>query len=142
MFPSLTVEENLRIQLPDPHARAELYDRFSVLVGRRRTAAGLLSGGEQRLSSLAPLLFDPPLVLIADEPSLGLVPLTVREIFRLFDELRQAGVALLIVEEKMRDLAECADDLAVMQLGRVHWSGAGNEVDIESLASTYLRAHQ
>ncbi|WP_188194568.1 ABC transporter permease subunit [Nonomuraea sp. SYSU D8015] len=135
VFPGLTVEENLRTWLPDP---APVYDRLPQLAERRGVLAGALSGGEQQLLTLAPALVRPPRVLIADEPSLGLAPLVVRQVFEVFAELRERGVALLLVEEKATEALAIADRVAFMRLGRVTWVGPRSEVDSERLTAAYL----
>ncbi|MFI6483977.1 ATP-binding cassette domain-containing protein [Nonomuraea sp. NPDC050663] len=135
VFPSLTVEENLRTWLPDP---APVFDRLPLLATRRAVPAGALSGGEQQLLTLAPALVRPPRVLIADEPSLGLAPRVVEQVFQLFTELRDKGVALLLVEEKATEALAIADRVAFMRLGRITWTGSRSEVDGERLAAAYL----
>ncbi|MFC4013529.1 ATP-binding cassette domain-containing protein [Nonomuraea purpurea] len=135
VFPGLTVEENLRTWLPDP---APVYERLPHLAARRTVLAGALSGGEQQLLTLAPALVRPPRVLIADEPSLGLAPLVVRQVFEVFAELRARGVALLLVEEKATEALAIADRVAFMRLGRVIWSGPRSEVDSDRLTAAYL----
>ncbi|MEU6035567.1 ATP-binding cassette domain-containing protein [Actinomadura sp. NPDC047616] len=138
VFPSLTVEENLTLWLPDAADRAEVHDRLPQLAARRDVPAGALSGGEQQILALAPALIRPPRVLIADEPSLGLAPLVVEQIFQMFGELRDNGVALLIVEEKAGEVLALADTVAFMRLGRVVWTGPRAEVDDDRLAAAYL----
>jgi ABC-type branched-subunit amino acid transport system ATPase component/branched-subunit amino acid ABC-type transport system permease component len=138
IFPGLTVEENLRILLRDRSQRDHAYDRFPLLAQRRSQAAGVLSGGEQQMLTLAPLLANPPYVLIADEPTLGLAPLIVEQVFEVFLELRGRGVALLVIEEKVRDILPVADSLVIMQLGRVVWAGRPGDTDTERLAENYL----
>ncbi|MEV0620317.1 ATP-binding cassette domain-containing protein [Nonomuraea sp. NPDC050404] len=135
VFPGLTVEENLRTWLPDP---GPVYERLPHLAERRTVLAGALSGGEQQLLTLAPALVRPPRVLIADEPSLGLAPLVVRQVFEVFAELRERGVALLLVEEKATEALAIADRVAFMRLGRVTWAGPRAEVDSERLTAAYL----
>ena len=137
VFPGLTVEENLRTWLPDP---AQVYERLPRLAERRAVPAGALSGGEQQLLTLAPALVRPPRVLIADEPSLGLAPLVVQQVFELFAELRERGVALLLVEEKATEALRIADRVAFMRLGRVTWTGPRAEVDDDRLTAAYLGA--
>lgn len=139
LFRSLTVDENLRLELPDEADRKAVYDRFPLLAARRRLAAGLLSGGEQRLLALAPLLLVRPKVLIADEPSLGLAPQVVRDVFSVLGELRDDGVSLLVIEEKMRDIVGFADTLMVMELGQAESLGPVGPADVERLAARYLR---
>ncbi|SEF56887.1 ABC-type branched-chain amino acid transport system, ATPase component [Nonomuraea solani] len=135
IFPGLTVEENLRTWLADPEP---VYERLPQLAERRGVLAGALSGGEQQLLTLAPALVRPPRVLIADEPSLGLAPMVVRQIFEVFAELRERGVALLLVEEKATEALAIADRVAFMRLGRVTWAGPRAEVDSERLTAAYL----
>jgi ABC-type branched-subunit amino acid transport system ATPase component/ABC-type branched-subunit amino acid transport system permease subunit len=138
VFPALTVEENLTVWLSGAVERALVYDRLPQIADRRSVAAGALSGGEQQILALAPALVRPPRVLIADEPSLGLAPLIVEQIFELFGELRERGVALLVVEEKASEVLSLADTVAFMRLGRVTWTGARSEVDDERLTTAYL----
>ncbi|MEU7828343.1 ATP-binding cassette domain-containing protein [Nonomuraea sp. NPDC049129] len=135
VFPGLTVEENLRTWLAEPDA---VYERMPQLAARRTVLAGALSGGEQQLLTLAPALARPPRVLIADEPSLGLAPLVVRQVFEVFAELRERGVALLLVEEKATEALAIADRVAFMRLGHVLWAGPRAEVDGDRLTSAYL----
>ncbi|MGW0896171.1 ABC transporter permease subunit, partial [Streptomyces goshikiensis] len=118
VFPSLTIEENLALYLPDARARDAVYERFPRLRERRGVAAGALSGGEQQMLALAPLLQRPPEVLIADEPSLGLAPRVVAEVYALLAELRDAGTALLLVEEKAAGILGVADTVAYLSQGR------------------------
>ncbi len=138
IFPGLTVQENLQLWLPSASERDRAYERFPVLGERRALPASSLSGGEQQMLTLAPLLVRPPEVLIADEPSLGLAPLIVKQIMDVFVELRNEGVALLLVEEKARDVLTVADTVAFIELGRITWEGPRAEVDDEQLAAAYL----
>ena len=138
IFPAMSVAENLQLWLPESDQRDQAYDRFPILGERRNQTAGSLSGGEQQMLTLAPLLVQPPDVLIADEPSLGLAPLIVEQIMELFVELRDRGVALLLVEEKARDVLEVADSVAFLDLGQVTWHGPRADVDDRRLAEAYL----
>jgi ABC-type branched-subunit amino acid transport system ATPase component len=140
IFPGLTVRENLQMWLPSAADRDVVYDRFPILGERRNLPSGNLSGGEQQILTLASLLVNPPAVLIADEPSLGLAPLIVEQIMGLFVELKNRGTALLLVEEKARDLLDIADSVAVLNLGRISWYGPRAEVDAERIATEYLGA--
>ncbi|MER5179191.1 ATP-binding cassette domain-containing protein [Streptomyces sp. NPDC002896] len=138
IFPGLTIEENLALRLPGKGERDAVYERFPSLAARRRVAAGSLSGGEQQMLALAPLLLRPPQVLIADEPSLGLAPRVVEEVFRLLAELREAGTALLLVEEKAAEVLGVADTVAYLAQGRVSWCGPRDQVQADRLAEAYL----
>ncbi|MFF4446230.1 ATP-binding cassette domain-containing protein [Streptomyces sp. NPDC001502] len=138
IFPALTVEENLALYLRDADARAAVYARFPRLAERRGIPAGALSGGEQQMLALAPLLQRPPAVLIADEPSLGLAPRVVEEVYALLTELRDAGTALLLVEEKAAEILGIADTVAYLSQGRVSWCGPRAEVEADRLTEAYL----
>ncbi|MFB7368686.1 ATP-binding cassette domain-containing protein [Streptomyces sp. NPDC056222] len=138
IFAGLSIEENLALQLPAPEDRDAVYTRFPALAARRSVAAGSLSGGEQQLLALAPLLHRPPAVLVADEPSLGLAPRLVDEVFRLLTELRASGTALLLVEEKAAEVLGIADTVAYLAQGGIAWYGPRSEVDTDRLADAYL----
>jgi ABC-type branched-subunit amino acid transport system ATPase component/branched-subunit amino acid ABC-type transport system permease component len=138
IFPSLTIEENLALRLRSRPEREAVYARFPGLAARRGVVAGSLSGGEQQLLALAPLLKRPPAVLIADEPSLGLAPRVVDEVFALLTELRTAGTALLLVEEKAAEVLGVADTVAYLAQGRVRWCGPRAEVAQDRLTEAYL----
>ncbi len=100
--------------------------------------AGLLSGGEQQMLSLAPALADPPVVLIADEPTLGLAPLAAEAVMDAILELRDRGCAVLLVEEHAQNALRAADTLAFMELGNIVWTGARDDADMRLLTSAYL----
>jgi ABC-type branched-subunit amino acid transport system ATPase component len=138
VFPGLTVEDNLEILLRDRARRQEAFDRFPILRERRRLLAGALSGGEQQLLSLAPALVQPPKVLLADEPTLGLAPLAASLVMEAIEELRRRGTAVLLVEEKSSEVIKVADVLAYMELGRLVWIGSPKEASQELLSSVYL----
>jgi branched-subunit amino acid ABC-type transport system permease component/ABC-type branched-subunit amino acid transport system ATPase component len=138
IFPGLTVEENLTVSLRDEQLRDAAYERFPILAERRKQQAGLLSGGEQQMLSLAPMLADPPVVLIADEPTLGLAPLAAEAVIEAIVELRDLGCAVLLVEEHAQNALAVADQLVFMELGNVVWSGPRAEADMDRLASAYL----
>jgi ABC-type branched-subunit amino acid transport system ATPase component/branched-subunit amino acid ABC-type transport system permease component len=138
IFPGLSVEENLMLRLPDAADRNRVYERFPILGERRRLLSGSLSGGEQQMLALGPVLVKPPQVLVADEPTLGLAPLIVTELMTVFEELRAQNVAILLVEEKARDVLRIADRVAFLDLGHLVWSGPRAEIDDERLVATYL----
>ena len=138
VFSGLTVRENMQLWLPNPDDRELCCERFPILGERQNQLAGNLSGGEQQILTLAPLLAHPPEVLIADEPSLGLAPLIVNQILELFIEFKERGVALLLVEEKARDVLEIADSVAFISLGHITWHGPRSDVDHDQLDAAYL----
>jgi ABC-type branched-subunit amino acid transport system ATPase component len=133
----MTVEENLRLVL-DPAQREAVYERFTALRERRRLPAGVLSGGEQQMLTLAPLLAKPPRVLVADEPSLGLAPLVIEQVMEVLREIAATGTAVLLVEEKLHGIAHVAEQVVALDLGRVAWTRAASEVNAAALAATYL----
>jgi ABC-type branched-subunit amino acid transport system ATPase component/branched-subunit amino acid ABC-type transport system permease component len=137
IFPSLTVDENLALRL-DEQSREEVYAQFPSLRERYRLTAGSLSGGEQQMLTLAPLVVKPPRLVVADEPSLGLAPLVVGQLMDLFRTLRDRGSGVLLVEEKARDVLEVADHVAFIELGKVVWTGPRQAVDDEQLIGAYL----
>jgi ABC-type branched-subunit amino acid transport system ATPase component/branched-subunit amino acid ABC-type transport system permease component len=139
VFPGLTVEENLVLRL-DADNRADVYQRFPLLKQRRRLLAGSLSGGEQQMLALAPVLVRPPKVVIADEPTLGLAPMVIAQVLDVFRELRDLGTTILLVEEKIRDVLQVADRAAFIELGRIVWSGERGSLDDEQLVGAYLGA--
>ena len=139
IFPGLTVEENLMLRL-GPAEREEVFDRFPGLQERRRLLAGSLSGGEQQMLTLAPVVVKPPRLVVVDEPTLGLAPRVIEQLVGLFRDLRDGGTAILLVEEKVRDVLQLADDVAFLELGRIVWYGPRAEVSNERLVGAYLGA--
>jgi ABC-type branched-subunit amino acid transport system ATPase component len=138
IFPGLSVADNLALVLPDPRDREEAYRRFPLLSERRAVGAGSLSGGEQQMLTMAPLMVRPPKVLIADEPTLGLAPRISAQIITMFEELKHRGLTLLIVEERAKSVLEIADSVVLLELGRVVWAGGRAELDQERLTAVYL----
>jgi ABC-type branched-subunit amino acid transport system ATPase component/branched-subunit amino acid ABC-type transport system permease component len=138
VFPGLTVDENLTLRLPEAAEREQVYTRFPLLAQRRQLPAGSLSGGEQQMLALAPVLVSPPPIVVADEPTLGLAPRVVAQVMAVFEELREHGTAILLVEEKARDVLEIAERVAFLDLGHIVWSGPRHDIDDERLVATYL----
>jgi ABC-type branched-subunit amino acid transport system ATPase component/branched-subunit amino acid ABC-type transport system permease component len=138
IFPGLSVEDNLMMLLPSAAERDQAYARFPVLGTRRHIPAGNLSGGEQQMLTMAPVMVKPPALLIADEPTLGLAPLIVDQIMQVFAELRDQGVTLLVVEERAKAVLDIADDVALLELGRLVWDGPRAELDPAHLTAIYL----
>jgi branched-chain amino acid transport system ATP-binding protein len=130
VFASLTVEENLVLTFRQAlGAKAvaptleRAYETFPRLGERRGQEAGTLSGGEQRMLSLARVLAAPPMVLIADELSLGLAPIVVDEVYRVLAAIRDAGASLLIVEQQVTRALQLADQAIVLGKGAVRYAG-------------------
>jgi branched-chain amino acid transport system ATP-binding protein len=130
IFANLTVEENLRVPLerPGPWTPESIYGLFPRLKERRSNRGRQLSGGEQEMLSIARALLVNPKLLILDEPSQGLAPLIVREVFRIVARMRQEGITVLLVEQNVRMSLEIADHAYVLDDGHVVYSGAAREL--------------
>jgi len=144
IFPNLSVQENLWMMTHRGTSRRQVeeraFGRFPQLSSRRSQAAGTLSGGEQQMLALAPVLVSPPPIVVADEPTLGLAPRVISAVMEVFEELRDHGTAILLVEEKARDVLEIAERVAFLDLGHIVWSGPRRDIDDERLVATYLGA--
>ena len=135
IFPSLTVEENLRLGAAVRSDRAQIeadldrWCRFFPILGERlKQPAGNLSGGQQQMLAVARALMSNPKLLLMDEPSLGLAPILVVEVFRLIVQLRDLGVTILLVEQNVRMTLEIADRAYLLNTGRVEFSGTPAEI--------------
>ncbi|HSK68861.1 MAG TPA: ABC transporter ATP-binding protein [Candidatus Limnocylindria bacterium] len=117
----------------------EVYGLFPILRERRRQQANTLSGGEQQMLAIGRALMASPRVLLLDEPSLGLAPLIIRDIFRVIQQLRERGNTILIVEQNAFQTLKIADYAYVLELGRVSMQGPANElIRNEDLVEAYL----
>ena len=127
---NLTVEENLKVPLdrPGPWTFSRIYQLFPRLAERRMNRGRQLSGGEQEMLAIARALLLNPRLLILDEPSQGLAPLVVREVFRIVAEMRREGISVLLVEQNARMSLEIADQAYVLDDGRVVYSGTAREL--------------
>ncbi len=134
MFPALTVEDNLVMggytrtgaEIRESIDRA--FALFPVLAERRRTLAGALSGGQQQMLAIARALMSKPRLLLLDEPSMGLAPLLVAEIFRSVQKLQAEGVTIFLVEQNAHAALKIADRAYVMETGRTVLEGTGPEL--------------
>jgi branched-chain amino acid transport system ATP-binding protein len=141
VFASLSVEENLMLPFRREVGRRGVgpaldraYELFPRLGERRKQVAGTLSGGEQRMLSLARVLVHPPRLLVADELSLGLAPIVIDEVYRTLAAVRDAGTTLLIVEQYVGHALQLADEVAVLTKGTVSFHGPTSELgDINEL---------
>jgi len=141
IFPALSVADNLRMRLRrvgSVRERGAAIDRafsiFPVLGNRRRQLAGTLSGGEQQMLSLAPVLASPPRLLIADEMSLGLAPLLVDAIFTSLGEARQQGVTIILIEQFVHRALAFADRAVILRRGTITWQGPCQDAGADVLA--------
>ena len=125
IFANLTVEENLKVPLErgGPWTIARIYELFPRLAERKQNRGRQLSGGEQEMLSIARALLLNPRLLILDEPSQGLAPLIVREVFRIVQQMKAEGISVLLVEQNARMSLEIADDAYVLDDGAVVYSG-------------------
>jgi branched-chain amino acid transport system ATP-binding protein len=133
MLPGMTVEENLQVAAAvrgaDGFARIpELFDRFSILRTRRNVPAGSLSGGEQQMLAIARALAIGPKALLLDEPSMGLAPKLVDEIFAIVADERRRGTSILLIEQNARRALALADHAYVLERGRTVLEGSGREL--------------
>ena len=135
IFPSLTVLENLELGSYVPAAKArrregleQVFALFPRLGERRRQAAGTMSGGEQQMLAIGRALMARPRVLMLDEPSLGLAPIIVKEIFRIIGEINRLGTTVLLVEQNTRQALAFSRRGYVLENGRVVLEGSGAEL--------------
>jgi branched-chain amino acid transport system ATP-binding protein len=147
IFVSLTVQENL---LLGAYTRREdvgreierIYERFPNLGQRREMPAAVLSGGEQQMLAIGRALLARPTVMMLDEPSLGLSPLLVQQLFQLIGELNREGLAILLVEQNTAMALATASRGLVLELGRAVIAGSAKEIrSNERLTDAYLGSH-
>jgi branched-chain amino acid transport system ATP-binding protein len=141
IFPNLTVEDNLMVPLvrPGPWTVDRVFKYFPALAERRRNLGRQLSGGEQEMLSIGRALLLNPRLLLLDEPSQGLAPLIVKEVFRIIASMRDEGISVLVVEQNVRVSLGIADRAYVLDDGKIVYSGsaaelAGDEERVRAMA--------
>ena len=148
LFASMTVADNLELgafarrregEAATRRTLDEVYQRFPRLLERRGQLAGTLSGGERQMLALGRALMGRPKLLMLDEPSLGLAPLIVREIFSIIVALRQSGVSILLIEQNARAALQVSDEGYVLETGDLVLSGPSADLAANPrVAATYL----
>ena len=147
VFLQMTVEENLEmgaytrpnIEIAD--SIADVYERFPRLKERRKQIAGTLSGGEQQMLAMGRALMSKPQLLMLDEPSMGLAPLLIEQIFSIIKELHAAGTTILLVEQNAQMALSVADRGYVLETGRIVTTGTGAELlNDDAVKKAYLGA--
>jgi branched-chain amino acid transport system ATP-binding protein len=135
LFPRLSVEDNLRMGAFTPSARAKfsqrldiVYDLFPRMKERRRQLAGTLSGGEQQMCAIGRALMSEPRLLLLDEPSAGLAPVVVQQVFELVRRIRASGLTVLIVEQNVQQVLKVVDRAYLLEAGNIHASGSAAEM--------------
>lgn len=151
LFGSLTVAENLRLGATQRRDRDNIDDDrerlqglFPILKERARQQAGTLSGGEQQMVALSRALMARPRLLLLDEPSLGIAPIVVRQIFASLDELKATGVTMLLVEQNISVALDLADRAYVLRTGEISLEGGARDLreNYEDVAAAYLGARR
>jgi len=135
LFPRLTVEDNLRIGAFIPQARAHfaeqlqrIYQLFPRLKDRREQLAGTLSGGEQQMCAIGRAMMSRPKLLLMDEPSAGLAPLVVAQVFEFVHRIRAEGLTVLIVEQNVQQVLDVVDRAYLLEVGCIKLSGTAAEL--------------
>lgn len=146
LFPSMSIEDNLRMGAFTPNARPHfeerldfIFDLFPRLKERRSQIAGTLSGGEQQMCAIGRALMSSPKLLLMDEPSAGLAPVIVNQVFQLVQQIRDQGLTVLIVEQNIEQVLQIVDRAYLMEVGTIKISGkAGELIQSESLRKAYV----
>jgi branched-chain amino acid transport system ATP-binding protein len=146
LFPRMTVEDNLRMGGFTPAARPKfrerlgvVYELFPRLRERRHQLAGTMSGGEQQMCAIGRALMSEPKLLLLDEPSAGLAPVIVQQVFELVTRLRSSGLTVLIVEQNVRQVLRVVDRAYLLKAGSIRSAGTAAELlDSEAIREAYL----
>jgi branched-chain amino acid transport system ATP-binding protein len=140
LFPRLSVEDNLRIGAFIPQARRQfltqlswVYELFPRLKERREQSAGTLSGGEQQMCAIGRALMSRPKLLLMDEPSAGLAPLVVQQVFDLVRRIRAEGLTVLIVEQNVQQILDTVDRAYLLEAGTLRLTGTSAELKNSAL---------
>lgn len=148
VFPDMSVEENLMmgtIPIGDKHAREDMqrmFELFPRLKERRTQRAMTMSGGEQQMLAIARALMSRPKLLLLDEPSLGLAPIVVKQIFSTLRELAQTGMTIFLVEQNANHALKLSDRAYVMVNGQIRMTGSGKELLAnDEVRNAYLGGH-
>ncbi len=135
LFPQLSVESNLKMGAFIPAARAKFAERLDYVYGlfprlkeRRGQLAGTLSGGEQQMCAIARALMSSPKLVLLDEPSMGLAPVIVQQVFDLVRRIRSEGYTVLIVEQNVRQVLKFVDRAYLIEVGRIKAEGTAQEL--------------
>ena len=135
VFPTMTVEENLEMGAYITSDKEKIkktaesvFERFPRLKERRKQLAGTLSGGEQQMLAVGRALMSNPSILLMDEPSMGLSPLLIREIFSIIKAVHEQGITVLLVEQNAKMALSIADRAYVLETGRISMTGTGQEL--------------
>lgn len=145
IFANMTVEENLELGAylrKDKNIRVDLmniYERFPILAERRKQPAGTLSGGEQQMLAIGRALMSKPSLLLLDEPSMGLAPMLVQEIFRVVEEINRLGTTVLLVEQNANQALRISDRAYVLETGNIVLSGLATDLaNLDEVKLAYL----
>jgi branched-chain amino acid transport system ATP-binding protein len=146
LFPRLTVEENLKMGafMPEVRARfaerlAVVFDLFPRLKERRTQLAGTMSGGEQQMCAIGRALMSDPKLLLLDEPSAGLAPVVVQQVFELVKRIRASGLTVLIVEQNVQQVLRVVDRAYLLEAGTIRASGSAGEMrEDDTIRQAYL----
>ena len=146
LFPRLTVEDNLKMGAFMPEARARyaerlafVFDLFPRMKERRNQLAGTMSGGEQQMCAIGRALMSDPKLLLLDEPSAGLAPVVVQQVFELLKRIRAIGLTVLIVEQNVQQVLRVVDRAYLLEAGSIRASGTSGEMQADdTIRQAYL----